>query len=557
MAQSRRIAIPELPGGTWRVQWLGNLRTTNHTPNRVGYEVRLHLSWAGKGHREPKSEWVPLSNLFYLRTQSRWEDREFVEHCGAEARTFGVFTAGAKNLDVHKPYENYLIRFHDYDLQGFDSHASCWIFNTTENEELVVPCWEILRAWYLFDHGVMPAVLAGAITNLDSLPTRHKPWREGTGLTQDGKRQYVYPNWLGEAGARKFARLYFDAFANSEARKIYSQLMSTSGQSEGGWTECRIPAVLPPFEALSRWTVKCVPLQPLRKGGGKRWLVLDLKRADAPLPFSDLDLLPHKDFRRGLNANDPTLPTREVPSKAHVSLPDGLVELVPIAPDDSVEDVGIEGFDFDDNITRDLVVHTPDKIEQVSHVIHLPSKDVATKSGGTDPAGPKSSSAASVRVKDGDAPLAKDALLEQTLRAYALVIHEYPESQLIRSTGSVFVATNARSRVVRQFAILEMSLMNRVAYVLDAQRFGSEEFPFFVCRHPSRERYPPSVFQTWLREFPAPQGSPWQVERGLPRGLLWNPRRLKHQPKDNSDVERRIRRLAIRIEAALNRLLGG
>lgn len=513
------------------------------------------FSSAREGRGNKTSAWVSLTHLHYLRTQSRWDDGTFIEHCDAEAKTFDVLAEGAINRGVHKQYENYYIKFDDYDLKGFDSLASCWIFHTAQNEDIVVPSWEILRAWYLFDDGVMPAVLAGAISDVASLPMRHQPWMDGTGLTLDGKLQYVYPNWLGELGARKFARLYFDAFANSEARKIYTQLMLPPIFVEDGQSEHWMPAVLPPFEGHSRWTVKCIPLQPLARGGNKRWLVLDLQKSDAPLPFSDLVALPYIDTRQGQNAGDPSLPIREVLGKARVLLPTGTVDLVPVAADPLTEDLEIQGFGFDDNITRDLIVHTPEKAAQVSHVIHVPRASVTVTGGATDPAGPKNLSTARVWIKDGDAPFAEDTLLRQTIRAFRLIIDKYPQSRLIRTTESVFLATNAHSRIKRQFAILEMSASNRVAYVLDAQRFGSEEFPFFVCRHPFKDRYPLSVFQTWLSEFPAPRGLPWQVERGLPRGLFWNPRRLKHQPRDDANIERRIRRLAERIAEAMNNML--
>lgn len=557
LAQIRRIKIPEFPDGTWHVQWLGNLRTTANALNPVGYEVRVHLSWAGEGTKPPRSIWVPFSNLFYLRTKSRWESRELVELCATEERTFAVPTGQAEILEIRNSFKNYSIKFEDHDLEGFDSPASCYVFHTTENEDLVVPCWEILRAWYLFDHGVMPAVLAGAISDVDRLPTRHQPWREGTGLTQEGKRQYVYPRWLGEDGARRFARLYFDAFANSEARKIFPQLMNKSTPSLDGWVECLMPAVLPPFEGPSRWTVKCKSLKPLHKDGNERWLVLDLQKVDGPLPFSHLDLLPYEDHRQGLNANDPTLPTREVPGNARALVPDGAIELVPVAPDESIEPSDIVGFGFEDNISRDLVIDRPVKLKQVSRVAHLPRDDVETKSGGTDPAGPRSRRTTRTRVTDDEAPFAEDTTLSQTLRAYRLVIGKYPHSRLIRSAESVFIATNTSTRIRRQFAILEASVNGRIGYVLDAQRFGKEEFSFFVCRSPFKGRYQRSDFQSWLNNFPAPQGSPWRVEIGMPRGLLSTQHRLKHQPKDSSAIESRIERLAERIAEAVSSLLGG
>ena len=175
-----------------------------------------------------------------------------------------------------------------------------------------------------------------------------------------------------------------------------------------------------------------------------------------------------------------------------------------------------------------------------------------TAGGGTDPAGPTKPGATRVRVQNGASELTKDDVLQQTLRAFRLIVGRAASgchARLIHTNGNTFAATNRATKIVRQFAILEMSFPNgRTAYVLDAQRFGSEQFSFFICKSPGSYGYAKSVLEPWLSNFPAPKGSPWVVEAGFPRGMVSTSRRVIHQPEtEGSDVESRVQRLAERI----------
>jgi len=530
-----------LPRGLWRLLWLGKLRTSNHNP--TGYEVEVHFSWGGGGQKPPLQKWLPLTHLPFLRLQSLWENDLFRSLPDYSERSFSVLTAGASLRPPWSPGnpDSNLFSTNDYFFHRIRDLAKCWEFGTLSGELLIVPAWEILRAWYLFDPSVMPAVLAGAVYHPDAIPERLRPWRDGTGTLEDGRLQFVRAQWISDSEAKRLARLLFVDVARERTYGIYRHLMTDATRkrpAEESERVVELPAPLPPYDGVAALKVHCIPLSPSAKGT-KRWLVLNLKGGKLPDPFDNLIIVRENDNRQGMNKDDPNLrkyPRRRSKMTSKGFGVDEALMLTMAGPDPSIEDTQITGFDFDDEIVRSVKTVLLDKPMQGWRAVKAPEERTSVEGGSTDTAAPSRPGNTRVRTEDVRPSMSSDALFRLSLAAFRSITRKRVQSEtswraelVSKNEDGTFPVRAKYQGYVRQFAILAFEKNNEIAYALDAERLRpGESFSLILCRSSGAYPLACSLFEEWLGMFPA-QRLPWRGDGILPRDLVLDD--FLHQPQ--------------------------
>lgn len=560
--------VPRLIGleeGKWELLWLGNLRPS--TKNRSGYEVRVHFSWAGNGSKAPLFCWQPLTHLSFLRLGSIWLDGIFQGDRRAPTRQFSVSTEDAQLRAPWSPHDRSqdLFSVSDYYFQRVRELAKCWVFRTAEGERLVVPVWEVLRAWYLFCPRVMPAILAGGITHPDPIKHGLRPFLDGTGILEDGRPQLVRAQWLDDGEGKRLARLLFVPFAKEQTYQIFRHLMtsfddSDSSSKNDGMTT--IPAVLPPYEGVAPWRVRCIPLSP-GADRERRWLALNLVGADLPNTFGDLVTILSNDNRQAPNRNDPSLKEVHRVSRPVSPPVGGALTLTSAGPDSSMDEVTIEGFAFDDGIVGAVQTVLIEKPEQNYRSVCMPGEPSPLIGGATDSVAISRPGHSRVRIEGTREGLSTDALFRLSVAAFrSLAMKGLSDSlewsaRLISSNAlDTFPVRSTLGGDYRNFAILEFQLGGRTAYVLDAERLrAGDSFSLLLCRSTGYYRLLNSVFEDWLCKFPA-QRSPWRGTGILPRNVVVED--FLHQPQRAGLLEAALQtQLENRLLLRLSKLLSG
>lgn len=553
------LRLDRLRIGRWTLLWLGNLRPS--TDNPTGYEILAYFKWAASGYRDVLEVSIPLTALPLLRLQSLWEDNVLRKLPDGDRLRLTVSTRNAMLSAPWNPNkfgEDTLTRA-DYVLHGKRELARCWTFAVQPTGRLIVPVWEVLRAWYLFEPKVIPAMLAG-IRHVEGIARGLRPYLSETRVLPGGTLQYVAPRWLGERDAKRMARLVFDPIANDRAYDIYRQLMQSTHNRE-----VALPAVLPPYDGNAEWTVTCKPLSPHRDGS-PRWLALSLDAATISDSIRDIQYVEELDNRQGLNKDDPTLPTTvwRRPARPANPLTDP-ISVTGLGPDSGIEEAALEGLDFHDSITETIQLHRKDKLLQVSKSVHRPADPVHVAGVGTDHAArPTARHARAALAPDDDVGPPVD-LMERTLGAFRTLVRDAGSSStdtwrgrlVVHDAAETFRIRSADGRS-RHFAVLEMTFKSgRTVYLADAQRFGTETFSMAMFRMPHYQEVPPYLLRQWLRHFPARSGDPWVGYRIAPYGWIVEP--TKHQPQlrhltkqqvDEQFVARMWRKLAVFVDGA-------
>lgn len=568
--QSRTLKADYRPhleklGGLWRLLWIGGLRPAPENP--TGYHVQLHFAWAGSGEKAPITRWTSFGTLPLLRLQSLWEHGTLREHAPWDLRRFQVEGHGRVGVAPWTPGDpaSDLLSREDYRFQKLRDLAPCGVFNAADGEQLIVPAWEVLRAWYLFDPNVMPAVLAGGIRHVGSLSRAVQPWLEGTAYLADGTPQYVRPRWMSDHQAARMARLVFDDRAHDQAYDIHRQLMvakNSSIRAADGLPMLPMPAILPPYTGFAEWTVDCRQISPA-PNGARRWLVMSLEGAKVPASFSRLQLVRGADARTGANRDELEVSSYVRHGKAPIDPgSDPAVRLLGAAPDPKVAPVPLAGFGFDDGMFETLVLDVKDKPEQAARSLQVASDPVVIAGGAVDPAASTGRKVARLEIQDDARRLSPEDLLQRTVTAFHAVVasaRHQPQpatwnARLVRKgTGDTYHVVARGWR--RHFAILEVEVQGRYAYAIDAQRLSGrskEEFAILLCRQVDGYPLMSNMWDAWFKHFPAARGNAWTGSGIMPRVVMVSPRRFKHQPQPrDADHGAVTRRLAERLEARL------
>lgn len=558
---SLRPAIAEFPPGLWRIVWLGGLRPTRISGNPVGYDLKVHLVRVDGDEAQLKEAWTPLGNLVFLRIQSLWYDGVFHAHPPGKTQTInGVDTLSARFAAPWSPGgapHDHLLQKGDYDLHKLQDLAPCWVMRGS-TAEVIVPAWEVLRAWYLFDPRVMPAMLAGALSRPASLRQDQRLWLPGTAPEQ---QRFVRPFWMSDEQAVRVARLLFYPAAKKLADSIYRQLyLAKDRRRPPGRSPLPLPIVRPPMQnpGFTRWDWigRC---QRLTAGPqGPRYLMQSLDRVRGVDALKEIFISSERDA--GENRNDPDLAQVWAPGKAPIhsaGAPD--LTLRSAAPDPALQDARIEGFDFHDSLVDAVTVHRVLKPQQKARFHHFAVAPQTASGGAVDHAARPQRGVAGLSIEGGYPPLSAEDLLQRSLAAFELLIAT-PDAQWqarpIAKPGFKTFPVRTRQHRTRHFAILEVHSSGKIGYILEAQRLEEHErLGFCLCRHISGVGLSAGYLETWLSQFPAKRGHPWTGDHLAPQ-ISRDPRRVHHLDHDVSTATAAMQ-LAVKLKRRVHNFLLG
>jgi hypothetical protein len=465
-----------------------------------------------------------------------------------------------------------LLAYKDYNFHKLRDLASCRVFRTADGSQLIVPCWEVLRAWYLISPNVMPAILAGAMSHpREAMPPAHRLWLDGTERIDDATVCYRIPRWVTDDQAKRLARLFFDPVARQRCYAVYSDLMESRRTVEHT-QYAELPCALAPYRGTAPWTVRCRPVSP-SPDGAHRWLVTELLGAAAPLPFEAFIADRENDASQGENKDDPGLEPYRAPQRSPVAgLDEATLQLTRLGPDRTLLPAVVDGFEFDDHAAKAVRIIPVEKLLQVSRAVGGQGFAQQVEGGATDYSAPARPGHIPVELAEPSVPpLSHDDLLQRTIAAFHLVIEEFAKdpstiaARLISNTAQD--TFHAASRRQRHFVILEVSKGNRTVYAIEAQRRESRSLPLTLCRSVDFRPIGPSQFSRWFVKFPG-RDSAWFGQEVAPPGILGE--RFIHQTRRPTQALRTIaderhRRvaeeshhvsaLALRLEAKLRALL--
>lgn len=521
------VYIEGLKGGSWRVLWLGGCRQLAAEASplyvdvvfvKVPLPVNRNATW--------RVETRPIEELGLYGVQSLWRDGRSV---GYDSRDHPVKTLTVRPRPIRSGFPGGLnspFSEEDYPLYKRSVTAECYVFDTVEGVELIVPGWQILHAWYLFDAQVIPYVLGGMLDVSHNYGIE-MPWLPGT-QCHAGHVTYHAPRSLSDYNAKALSRLLFDPGANRSAKMIHQKLMAS---------RTRLPLVWPPHSVPARWTFRMRRLTP--REGRERWLLLHLQGADVPLPFDGFELVKELPAQQEVTDVKPVVartgapvardgqPLRLVGNRtgARRAAPSSFPALGFL--DHAVESLGV---------TTRFVSKEPERATGVSIV--LPNPELEIEAASMTTFGPEDKTVLAVRPRSPEKEAEESATLFQRSRsAFQAVIDyvaEQPNPQGYPWCGR-FVHSGAEDSFFqesprkRNFLILELQIAGRYTYLVDVRRKpDDEEFALAMIRRNGALALGPEHFHVWLRGFPFAGKEPWGDGVQIPRWLL-KPMHIHHQ----------------------------
>lgn len=414
----------------------------------------------------------------------------------------------------------------DYPLYKRSITADCYTFDSAEGVELIVPCWQILHAWYLFDPQIIPYVIGGMLDANQNYGIE-TPWLPGTQCDAGHVTYHARPS-LAEHQAKRIARLLFDPDANRSARMIHQKLMAN---------RVRLPLIWPPHRVPAEWTFRMRRLLP--RDGRERWLLLHLQGFDAPSPFSAFELIQEVRAQQEIVDRRPTTArtgapeVRDVKQRPLVGNRTGVRRATPLLfPALYFQDNSIEAMP----VTKRSIEKEPEPAIGVSIV--LPNPDIEIEAASMTTLGPEDKVVLAVRPRSPEKEAEEAATLFRRSRSAFQAVIDYVAKQphpngvhwsgkLINSAASnCFFQEYPRKR---EFLILELQIAGLHTYMLDVHRKpDDEEFALAMVRRIGAEALGPEHFHVWLKRFPFEGKDPWGQGAQIPRWLL-APMHVNHQ----------------------------
>ncbi|AKC79865.1 hypothetical protein XB05_14680 [Xanthomonas arboricola] len=415
----------------------------------------------------------------------------------------------------------------EYPLHNRNVNADCYVFDTAEGADLVVPCWQILHAWYLFDPVVVPYVLAGM------LDTNHNygvemPWLPGT-QCQAGHVTYHARSALPAHVAVAMARLLFDRGANRSARMIHQKLMAN---------RTRLPLIWPPYHVPTEWVFRARRLSP--RNGRARWLLLHLHHVHAAPFFEGFELvkeiapLEQTSDRKPVISRTGAPVAREVKHLALVGNRTGVRRAAAPSSFPALYfiDHGIESL----SVTTRMIHREAERVAGTTIV--LPNPELQIQAASLTTLGPEDKEVLAVRERSPEKQAQEaETLFKRSRRAFQAVIdylaqQSHPQGlpwsgRFIESaSGNCFFQQYPRKR---HFLILELRIADQHTYVLDVHRKpDDEEFALAMVRRVGADALGPEHFHVWLKGFPFAGKDAWGNGSQVPRWLL-APVHVNHQ----------------------------
>lgn len=524
------VFIEELRGRDWRVLWLGGCRQPIDGTSPLEVEVIFvedPIPLQRKARWEAK--YRPIEELGLYGVQALWRDGRLVGYDRHKhpVKTLTVLPTPTRMSAPgwsEPPFSD-----SEYSLHGRKFAAACWTFGTEEGDELVVPGWQILHAWYLFDPLVVPCVIGGMLDPTQNYGVR-TPWLPGTKV-DDGHVTFVTTPEFAESpyNAKALSRILFEPSANRSARMIHKLLMDSRK---------RLPMIWPPHRDPAKWTFRARPLLPLRNGRN-RWLLLHIQGADIPLPFSGFDLIT-KSVSKGM-------PEDLSPSIAKTGLPS-------IKDKKSVALIGgrrgarrstqssFPALGFIDKAVEDLSVTRRSVTEEsqaaIGVSIILPDPELQVEAASMTTLGPEDKRVLDVRPRSPQKEAEDSATLFRRTRSAFQAVIEYlcvQPNPLGHSWSGCLINSGSDDCFVhgysnkRSFLVLEVQIAGLYTYIVDVRReLGDAEFPLVMIRRVGAGVLNPEHLHFWLRDFPFSGSEPWGGGTDLPRWLM-KPMHIPHQ----------------------------
>ncbi|MFA8474192.1 hypothetical protein QT920_016735 [Xanthomonas campestris pv. campestris] len=521
------VYIEGLRGRDWRVLWVGGCRQIAGGASPLYVDiVFVHYPFLGRGTPSWRVETRPIEELGLYGVQSLWRNGRIVGYDSSKhpiktlkihPRPISSGTPGGRN----SPFSE-----EDYPLYKRSVTADCYTFDSAEGVELIVPCWQILHAWYLFDPQIIPYVIGGMLDANQNYGIE-TPWLPGTQCDAGHVTYHARPS-LAEHQAKRIARLLFDPDANRSARMIHQKLMAN---------RARIPLIWPPHRVPAEWTFRMRRLLP--RDGRERWLLLHLQGFDAPSPFSAFELVQEVRAQQEIVDRRPTTArtgapeVRDVKERPLVGNRTGVRRTTPSS---------FPALYFLDNSIETMPV-TKRSIEKASEPaigisIVFPNPDVEIEAASMTTLGPEDKAVLAVRPRSPEKEAEESAtLFKRSRNAFQAVIdfvaeQPHPEglpwsARFVESESSdCFFQRYPR---MRNFLILELQIGGQYTYLLDVHRKPDDgEFALAMARRVNADALGTEHFHAWLKGFPFSGNDPWGSGVQIPRWLL-APMHVNHQ----------------------------
>ena len=175
-------------------------------------------------------------------------------------------------------------------------------------------------------------------------------------------------------------RVLEDPHAAAGVAHVYDSLLRDSANTKAAFPECGLP-----FEGETRWLARGIALP--RSGGGERWLIYELLRCSAPLPFRELHVIPDNDGRQAADPDD-DLPEEEKrpawasPRKtAKLDSDDELQSAVPPEANIGRVVIPLAGERFDDIIGKEIIKTPKEQCQYKSTALRRPQGITALGTG--------------------------------------------------------------------------------------------------------------------------------------------------------------------------------
>ncbi|WP_372380084.1 hypothetical protein [Xanthomonas sp. NCPPB 1062] len=355
------------------------------------------------------------------------------------------------------------------------------------------------------------------------------PWLPGTKIEGSHVTFCAAPSFSGSAyNAKALSRLLFERGANRSARMIHQKLMAN---------RTRLPMIWPPHREPAEWTFRATPLQP--SNNRRRWLLLHIHGANAPLPFSDFDLITEHTSQEKATDLKPVVAKTGAPlATENKSLPlvgsrKGARRTIQSSfPALAFVDTAVDML----SVTRRPVVKEAQVVSGVAIV--LPDPELQVEAASMTTLGPEDKRVVDVRPRSPE----KDAEDAETLfcrsRSAFQAVNDYLKAQpnphghtwagriITSDSEDCFVQGHRRKR---RFLVLEVQIAGLCTYVIDAHREPDDpEFALAMVRRVDAGELGSEHLHVWLRGFPFAGGEPWGGIADVPRWLL-KPMHVHHQ----------------------------
>lgn len=311
-------------GNPWRVDWYGDVSFPDRRQTYKQPSVCVAISKVSLGHAETSEQahsvrnqrqiWVPVGLLPHIRVGDIWQNGLRLaleqapsisfENLRISRRTCRIVKAGFSKSD-----RMFLLPAEVHPWHMHHTHSYCVVVKTTHDEQLVIPCTELIRFYF--------GSSSSLIARLFSPPlARNQLYTASRYCSTSGRLYLKLASGVSGYSASDIGRIHQDRAAWAAASEIGASLIEAMMRKERAYPRSHFP--------FSGETSLVVTGQWLPFGGetDKSFLVHSIQSCSHPFPFRTLayDMIKSPaeasfDKRRGLLATH--VPTSTLPKLAN------------------------------------------------------------------------------------------------------------------------------------------------------------------------------------------------------------------------------------------------